>query len=236
MSTAWRLDEPATRRVAFLKVVQAGHYPAPSQEADRTRWAHTYLPVPAVIDSGTDGAVEWLLTTEVAGIDAKLHPLIADPATLVPALGRGLAAFHAAAPASDCPFVFDARAAIAHVHKRVRDGIATAADLHPEHAHLTIDAALAELERLAPDSEDLVVCHGDYCFPNVLLDDAGAVTGYIDLGELGVADRWWDVAIGAWSTTWNVGPGWEDVFYEAYGVAPDPRRIAFYRLLYDLAS
>ena len=47
-----------------------------------------------------------------------------------------------------------------------------------------------------PPSEDLVVCHGDYCFPNVLLDDAGAITGFLDLGELAVADRWWDVAVG----------------------------------------
>ena len=44
------------------------------------------------------------------------------------------------------------------------------------------------------------------------------------------------IAVGAWSVTWNIGPGWEDLFYESYGVAPDPDRITFYRLLYDLAS
>ncbi len=109
-------------------------------------------------------------------------------------------------------------------------------DLHTEFQHLSPDDAVAELERLRPASEDLVVCHGDYCFPNVLLDDAGAITGYLDLGELGIADRWWDVAIGAWSTTWNVGPGWEDLFYEAYGIERDDERITFYRLLYALAS
>jgi kanamycin kinase len=70
----------------------------------------------------------------------------------------------------------------------------------------------------------------------VLLDTGGAVTGYVDVAELGVADRWWDIAVGAWSVTWNVGPGWEDLFYEAYGVQPDTDRIAFYRLLYDLTS
>ena len=44
------------------------------------------------------------------------------------------------------------------------------------------------------------------------------------------------VAVGAWSVTWNLGPGWEELFYEAYGVEPDEPRIEFYRLLYDLAS
>jgi len=46
----------------------------------------------------------------------------------------------------------------------------------------------------------------------VLITD-GRVTGYLDLGELGLADRWWDIAIGGWSTTWNVDPKWEPLFY-----------------------
>ncbi len=41
--------------------------------------------------------------------------------------------------------------------------------------------------------------------------------------------------MGAWSVTWNLGSGWEELFCRGYGVAPDPARIAFYRLLYDLA-
>jgi kanamycin kinase len=36
--------------------------------------------------------------------------------------------------------------------------------------------------------------------------------------------------------TWNLGAGWEDLFYDSYGLRPDARAIAFYRLLYDLAS
>ena len=47
------------------------------------------------------------------------------------------------------------------------------AGFHEEHAHLTPAAALAELEATVPAEEDLVVCHGDYCAPNVLLQGAG---------------------------------------------------------------
>jgi kanamycin kinase len=108
-------------------------------------------------------------------------------------------------------------------------------DLHPEHAYLTLTAALARLERLRPRSEDLVVCHGDYCLPNVLVAD-GRVSGFVDLGELGVADRWWDLAVGSWSITWNLGPGFQERFLRAYGVSRDEGRIAFFRLLYDLVS
>ena len=232
----WRLDEPTDSRVHFLKVTRSGHFPTALEERERLHWARPYLTVPEVIDSGSDTAVEWLVTDALNGTDATKHALLADPERLVPVLARGLLAFHAAAPVDSCPFDFTDAAALEQVRRRVREGIAKPTDLHPEYAHLTLAEALDELERLTPAAEDLVVCHGDYCFPNVLLDDVGAVAGYVDLGELGVADRWFDIAVGAWSVTWNVGPGWEDLFYEAYGVQPDEERIAFYRLLYDLSS
>ena len=54
------------------------------------------------------------------------------------------------------------------------------------------------------------------------------------LGTLGIADRWADLAIAAWSTEWNYGPGWAGVVYEAYGIEPDPVKIAFYRRLWDI--
>jgi kanamycin kinase len=233
---AWRLQERGGARVHFLKANLRGHFPTALDEVDRLRWARPYLPVPDVLDAGSDDRVDWLLTAAVAGTDATKHPLLADPERLVPVLARALAAFHAAAPVGICPFDFTMPVALRHVRRRIREGVAEPTDLHPEYAHLTLEEALAEVERLAPDHEDLVVCHGDYCFPNILLDDAGLVTGYIDIGELGVADRWCDLAVAAWSVTWNAGPGWEELFFESYGVEPDHDRIRCYRLLYDLAS
>jgi kanamycin kinase len=236
-STTWRLERAAPDgRVRFLKVTRAGHHPTALDESARMHWASLFLPVPIVLDAGSGSDVEWMLTDALPGKDATRHRLLSDPEVIVPLLAHGLADWHARTAVAQCPFDFRAAVAIAHARERVRAGIATRTDLHPEYAHLTMDAALAELERLRPASEDLVVCHGDYCFPNVLLDDDGAIIGYVDLGELGVADRWWDVAVGAWSTTWNVGPGYEDLFYATYGVERDDDRITFYRLLYDLAS
>jgi kanamycin kinase len=241
LATTWRVesaaeDATAEARTLFVKVVRAGHYPTLLDEAERMSWARDHLPVPAVVGHGSDGTVDWMTTVGLDGIDASQHPFLHDPERIVPILARGLAEFHRRAPAASCPFDFRVDAAIDHARRRVHDGVVKPADLHPEHAHLTPADALAELTRHAPASEDLVVCHGDYCVPNVLLDETGTVTGYVDLGELGLADRWWDVAVGAWSTTWNVGNGWEELFYASYGIAPDADRIRFYRLLYDLVS
>ena len=86
----------------------------------------------------------------------------------------------------------------------------------------------------APPIERLVVCHGDACVPNTLIDDDGHCTGHVDLGALGVADRWSDLAIATWSVSWNFGPSWEKALLDAYGVAPDVERTRYYRLLWDL--
>jgi kanamycin kinase len=211
-------------------------FPSLAAERDRMVWLAPFVPVPTVIDYGTDGDVEWLLTEALPGLDASNDELRSDPATLVPILADALRAFHEAIPADDCPFDFRLDAAIEHVRDRVEGrGVPIHVEgMHSIHRPLGVEGAFEQLVAMRPPSEDVVVCHGDYCFPNVTIEHGRAV-GYLDLGEVGMADRWWDIAIGGWSTTWNVDPKWETLFYEAYGVEPDEERIAYYRLLYDLA-
>jgi aminoglycoside phosphotransferase len=89
-----------------------------------------------------------------------------------------------------------------------------------------------------PAEEDLVVCHGDLCLPNVVLDlQTCAVTGVIDTGLLGVADRWTDLALTTQSLADErndqYGPGAADRFLARYGIAPDQEKITFYRALVD---
>lgn len=234
-SVVYRLTH-ADGQVRYLKLARSCRYPSLADEAARMRWARAHLPVPQVLDCGEDGGIEWLVTSAIPGRDATDPELLARPAELVAMLGRGLRAFHDDAPVADCPFDSQLDTALRHARRRVETGrVDPERDFHPEHAHLSAAEALARLESSRPLVDELVVCHGDYCFPNAIVR-AGRVAGFVDLGELGVADRWWDLAVATWSTTWNAGPGWEDAFLEAYGIEPDPARTAWYRLLYDLAS
>jgi kanamycin kinase len=232
-SRTWRMTGPAGQ-VRYLKTAPAGAAVPLRAEAARMRWAAAAgLPVPEVVAACQAGSAEWLLTERLPGRDAT--KLTAGPELLVPMLAAGLRRFHAA-PAAGCPFAFGPDEAIAQAARRVQSGLVQPPDMHPEHAHLSPGAALAELRRLRlARPPELVVCHGDYCLPNVLID-GGAVTGYVDLGELAVADRWSDLAVATWSVTWNLGPGWEDLFLASYGVSRDHEAVAFYRLAYDLTS
>ena len=232
LARTWRLTGPAGEQ-RYLKSAPADGEVPIRGEAVRLRWAgRNGLPVPGVVAACAAGQAEWLLTDALPGRNAVAGELLAALGALVPILAEGLRRFHQT-PADQCPFPSGIAVALDQVRRRLRGGLITTADLHPEHAHLSPAAALDELERLRPDREDLVVCHGDYCLPNVLIS-GGAASGFVDLGRLGVADRWLDIAVGSWSVTWNLGPGWEDLFFASYGVARDDGRIAFYRLLYDL--
>jgi kanamycin kinase len=234
-TATWRTLD-GTGHVRFLKAGFVGAYPGLAAERDRCVWlGQRGLAVPRVLDHGTDDRVEWLLTAEVGGVAAVEPGHLGDPARTVPVLAEGLRAFHEVDP-TDCPFDYRVRRAIDHAAGRVAGGWVDPAGFHDAHRHLDPEAALVRLRALAPDDEhDVVVCHGDYCFPNVLLD-GGRVVGYLDLGEVGVAERWRDLAVATWSVTWNVGPGYEDLFLDAYGVAWDHDRRDFYRLLYDLEA
>lgn len=83
------------------------------------------------------------------------------------------------------------------------------------------------------DVDRLVVCHGDACAPNTLVDDDGQCSGHVDLGDLGVADRWADLAVAAWSLGFNYGGDWRTEFFDAYGLAPDQDRIDHYLRLWE---
>jgi kanamycin kinase len=80
---------------------------------------------------------------------------------------------------------------------------------------------------------DAVVCHGDACNPNFLLDQTGHCVGYVDLGRLGVGDRWADLAPALLSLGWNFGEGWEPAFLDGYGIERDAAKQEFYTWVWN---
>jgi len=215
--TTWQLGAGGTRR--FLKWAPAGSGLPVTREVERLRWAARFSPVPSVLGSGGGEDGDWLLTAGLPGRSAVDPRWLADPGPAVRAIGSGLRALHDALPVVDCPFDWTARTRLADVHRRAAD--LRPASWHREHAGLSVPEVLARLADV-PDDDRLVVCHGDACAPNTLLGDDGVWTGHVDLGALGLADRWADLAVATWSTVWNHGPGWERTLLDAYGIDPGP--------------
>jgi kanamycin kinase len=197
----------------FVKWAPPGSSLDLAAEAERLRWAARFTPVPPVREHGAGDDGSWLVTRALPGENAVGPRWTADPATAVRALGAGLRALHERLPVADCPFTWS----VEHRLTRARG------------AGLVVPAGLSE----PPPVDRLVVCHGDPCAPNTLLHEDGSWSAHVDMGALGVADRWADLAVATWSTEWNYGPGWERLLLDAYGIDPDPERTEYYRRLWD---
>ena len=217
----------------FVKWAPAGSPLNLPAEADRLAWASRYVTVPRPLRAGTDEAGSWLVTTVLPGRSAVQEPWSSDPRTAVTAIGAGLRALHETLPVAGCPFDWTAETRLADARRRAAAGLIDPAGWHEDHQSLTLAGALAELASI-PATGRLVVCHGDSCAPNTMLSDDGRWSAHVDLSDLGVADRWADLAIATWSATWNYGPGWEQLLLDAYGIEADPERTRYYRLLWSL--
>jgi kanamycin kinase len=154
---------------------------------------------------------DWLHTAGLPGASA-VHPRwLARPRQAVRAIGAGLRALHDGLPVAACPFDWSVPARLPALTPQQRDDL-------PD----------------PPPVDKLVVCHGDACAPNTVIDGAGRCCGHVDLDQLGVADRWADLAVAALSLGWNYpGGSWDAEFFTAYGVDPDPARLDFYARLWN---
>jgi kanamycin kinase len=198
-------------------------------EVERLNWAVRFVAVPRVLGQGTDGEGAWLITSAIAGESAVSPRWSADPGRAVAAIGRGLRVLHDRLPVDSCPFSWS----VADRLERARARGVDPSEWHGEHRGLTVDEMIERASR-EPVTDRLVVCHGDACAPNTIVRANGEPAGHVDLGALGVADPWADLAVATWSADWNYGPGWQDTLLAAYGIKPDPPRMAYYRLLWDL--
>ena len=104
-------------------------------------------------------------------------------------------------------------------------------------------ALLIWLEANRP-TEELVFSHGDFCLPNLFFSqDLKRVTGYIDLGRAGIADKYQDIALAYRSLKYNFDGVYDDYRIENAAatdlftyleITPDWDKLNYYILLDEL--
>ncbi|MFI6413345.1 APH(3'') family aminoglycoside O-phosphotransferase [Streptomyces sp. NPDC050585] len=222
----------------YAKCVPAPDEAVLAAERDRIAWlSGRGVPGPRVLDWRSGEAGACLVTSAVRGVPADrvdADDLRAAWEGIADAV-RGL---HEV-PVPECPFRRDLDAMVAVARDVVARGAVNPDFLPVEQQHTPPAELLARLTPQLPrrreqEAADTVVCHGDLCLPNIILDPRTLdVSGFVDLGRLGRADRYADLAL----LLANARETWADeeraeaadtTFAQRYGIIPDPDRLRFY--------
>ncbi|WP_344421005.1 APH(3'') family aminoglycoside O-phosphotransferase [Amycolatopsis minnesotensis] len=222
----------------YAKCVPHGHRDLLARERDRVDWLDAgVVGGPAVLGwiAEDDGAC--LVTSAVRGVPAD-SVSAEELQRAWPSIVEAVRELHAL-PAGDCPFTRDLTRMFALAEDVVARGAVNPEFLPVEQQQTPPAALLARLagqtgHRLAQEPADLVVCHGDLCLPNIILDPSTLdFAGFIDLGRLGRADRYADIAL----LLANARETWDDekqalvadgIFARHHGIALDTERQRFY--------
>ena len=208
-------------------------------ERDRLLWlCEQGVSCPEVVDWREDGHAAQLVMTAVPGVAASVLTG-EDLLRAWPSMARQLTQLHDL-PLAGCPF----DRSLLRMLERARDVVSRLAVNRDFLSDEDRDVPQTELlerirhqipERLIDEDRDKVVCHGDPCLPNFMVDPGSfACTGLIDLGRLGVADRYADLAL----MTANAEENWTEasqsrrasgiLFSNLQIARPDTGRLRFY--------
>ncbi len=216
----------------YLKIAERSSEQDLYAEVSRLLWLHGRLPVPDVIYWAEDDRRQYLLISAVPGLVLYDESLRDQLPTLMRLYAAALHRIHAI-PVETCPFDARLDVKIDEASRRLREGLIDVSNFDPERQGRSAQSLFRELIATRPTDADLVFTHGDYCTPNVLIDpDTLTISGLIDWGRAGVADRYQDLALAARSIEYNFGAEWIAPFFDAYGIdSVDQAKVSFYKLL-----
>lgn len=196
----------------FLKRAAKGQL---EREAILTRYFHQKQ-LAAEVLSYRRSDHDWLLTRRIAGEDCTHQEYLADPKRLCDTLAEHLQMLHS----------------LEHIHCPIPDHtaryLATATENHktghydtslfPDNwGYRSAGEAWSVVERYGSCLCTDTLLHGDYCLPNIILED-WQFRGFIDLGNGGVGDRHVDIFWGIWTLFFNLKTeAYTSRFLDAYG-------------------
>ncbi|WP_255448320.1 APH(3'') family aminoglycoside O-phosphotransferase [Telmatospirillum sp. J64-1] len=225
--------------LAYAKIARTARAAELAAERDRLAWLQGRgIACPEIIEWGETGEGACLVMTAIPGVPAADLPA-GDLLKAWPSMAQQIGKLHDL-PTGHCPF----ERSLSQMFERAADVVARNAvnpDFLPDEDKGTPPSELlARVERELPvrlDQEgvDRVVCHGDACMPNFMVDPKSLqCTGLIDLGRLGTADAYVDLALmlanarESWTTQEQEAQAFAILFNSLGIEAPDRERLVFY--------
>lgn len=207
------------------------------------RWLEGKVPVSKVLAYEKAEGRSYLLTERMRGKMTCEEPVLSDPYLAARLMADALKMLWSV-DITDCPTDSSVEQKLRQAENNIRNGLCSMEDAEPDtygEGGFKDPADLLRWLRENRSEEEFVLSHGDFCMPNVFAEN-GHISGFIDLGRSGRADKYQDIALCFRSLKNNyngtygyIAEGFDPmVLFEYLDMKPDMDKIRYYILLDEL--
>ena len=173
------------------------HSPETDNQYEIVKWLKNQLPLPSIIVYTVENDIAFTLRSRTEGKMLCANDILKQPELVTELAARGIKNMWEI-DVSDCPCRFSRleerlKAAEYNVLNDLVDLNNTEPGTFGPDGFRSPRELLEWLKNNRPQ-EDIVLTHLDYCLPNIFAQGKN-ISGFIDLGKMGPADRWQDIAI-----------------------------------------
>ena len=196
----------------FLKKAPKGTL---KQESVMTQYFHSKQ-LAAEVLAYASYEQDWLLTRRLSGEDCISQKYLDDPIRLCDTLAELLRRLHDESH-DGCPVQDLTAQRLNMAEENYRTGRYDKSMFPDNWGFSTPEEAWNMIDKNGKYLKTDTLLHGDYCLPNILLDN-WKFSGFIDVGGSGVGDRHFDIFWGIWSLFFNLKTNdYCDRFLNVYG-------------------
>ena len=219
-----------TQGTYYLKISKKGML---TSEFEKLKWLQGKLNVPKIILYDISDSTEYLITESVQGEMVCSDYYINHPDIGIKVIANAFNNIYSV-DIDCCPFDVAIDYKLSIIENNVKNKLIKEEDVKKEtlEKYGTLDNVLKYLKE-NKFYDDLCFSHGDTSLPNIFAYN-NKFSGFIDVGECGLADKWFDLAICEKSIKRNYGEEFIPKFYNELKIIPDRNKIDYYLLMMEL--
>lgn len=204
-----------------------------TREYNALNWLQGKLEVPKIVLYDDTTEKEYLITEAIAGEMICSDNMINNQDKALDIIVEAFNNLYKV-DITNCPFNVGLDYKINIIENNVKNNLINYNDLKENTKEKF--SSLEEIVKYLKDNkfkEELCFSHGDTSLPNIFAND-NHFSGFIDVGECGIADKWFDLAICEKSIKRNYGQEYVKKFYEKLNIKEDRFKIEYYLLMMEL--
>ena len=216
--------------IFFLKLAKRGIL---TSEYEKLKWLEGKLSVPKVALYDLSKDTEYLITESIDGEMICSDYYVDNPDIGIKVIADAFNQIYSVS-IKDCPFDVSIDYKLSLIEKNVINNLINEEDITEE--ILKKFGSAKNILKFLKDNkfvDELCFSHGDMSLPNIFAAQ-DKFKGFIDVGECGIADKWFDLAICERSIRRNYGEQYISKFYEELNIVPERNKIDYYLLMIEL--